>query len=179
MEGPPEIHEEPAGTPALPAVWRRVMTDPHGFFAEMPETGGLQDPILFLAACAAVNAAGHLLLGWGIAGAASLFVTQVVGAFVAAALLVLVAQHLFEGRAGFEATFRVVAYAAAPTVVLWVPLVGGIAWIYRAYLALRGVERVHALDTTRAVLTVLLAFAGTVLLRFAMWPHRHWHHWHW
>jgi hypothetical protein len=132
------------------------MTDPRGFFADMPETGGLTEPLFFLAACAAINAACHLLFGIGLGGFVVLGLGQILGGFLGAALLVLVAQHLFDGRAGFEPTFRVVAYAAAPIVFLWVPRLGPLAWLYAAYLTVRGLERVQGFDTTRAVLTVLI-----------------------
>src|SRR5213078_2250608 len=99
----------------FPNTWKRVMTDPRGFFADMPEVGGLQAPLAFLGVSAVINAAGHLVFGWGLGG------------FVSAALFVLIAQHLFSGRAGFEATFRVVAYAAAPTVLAWLPWIGVLA----------------------------------------------------
>ena len=149
---------------AFPTTWRRIMTDPHGFFADMPETGGLGQPFGFLAICAAVNAAGHLLVGGGVRGLVVALVGQLIGAVLVAALFVLVAQHLFEGRGGFESTFRVVAYAAAPLVVLWVPVLGVLAWLYRAYLMLRGVERVQGLDTTRALLTVLVGLGALGVL---------------
>ena len=152
---------------ALPIVWRRVMTDPHGFFSDMPETGGLEQPGIFLVACAAINALGHLLLGGGLRGVLGCFLWELVAAVVVASVFVLVAQNLFEGRAGFEATFRVVAYAAAPSVVFWVPLVGAVALLYSAYLALRGLERVHGLDTTRALLTLGVGGAVLWLLRNA------------
>jgi len=149
---------------AFPATWRRVITEPHAFFADLPETGGLGGPAAFLALCAAANALGHLLMGWGLGGALGVFVEQLVGAFVLAALLVLIAQHLFDGKGGFEPTFRVVAYAAAPLVVFWLPVVGRIAWLYGAYLMLRGLERVQRLDATRAVLTLVLGIGALWLL---------------
>jgi len=140
----------------FPAVWQRVITDPLGFFADMPETGGLQHPTVFLVLCAAINALGHLLLFAGLGGMVVIFVWQVIAAFVSAALFVLIAQNLFGGRAGFEPTFRVVAYSWAPLVIAWLPFIGRIALIYAAYLMIRGLERIQELDTTRAVLTVLL-----------------------
>jgi len=152
---------------ALPVVWRRVVTDPHGFFSDMPETGGLEQPGIFLVACAAVNALGHLLIGGGLRGVLEAFLWQLIAAVVVASVFVLVAQNLFEGRAGFEATFRVVAYAAAPSVVFWVPLLGVVALLYAAYLALRGLERVHGLDPTRALLTLGVGAAVLWLLRNA------------
>jgi len=142
----------------FPNTWKRVMTDPRGFFADMPEVGGLQAPLAFLGVSAVISAAGHLVMGWGLGG-------QVLGAFVSAALYVLVAQHLFGGRAGFEATFRVVAYAAAPMVLSWLPWrLGVLAVLYGAYLTIIGLERVHAFDATRAVLTVVIGLGATWLL---------------
>jgi hypothetical protein len=145
-------------------TWQRVMTDPHGFFAEMPQAGGLGDPGTFLLVTAGLDAIGHLILGWGVMGMLAAFVFTVVLAAVTAALFTVIAQQLFEGKAGFEPTFRVVAYSTAPLVFSWVPFVGTVAQLYAAYLALRGIERVHVIDTTRAVLTVVLGVVAIWLL---------------
>jgi len=83
----------------------------------------------------------------------------VLGAFVSAALFTLVSQHLFGGRGGFEPTFRVVAYAAAPTVLAWLPWIGTLAVVYGVYLTILGLERVQSYDVTRAVLTVGIGLA--------------------
>ena len=147
------------GIEGFPALWQRVVMAPHGFFADMPQTGGLGEPALFLGLCAAINAVGHFLFGAGVWGVIGSFVGQLVAAFVLAALLVLIAQHLFEGRAGYEPTFRVVAYAWAPLVVGWLPLVGSLALVYTAYLLLRGLERVQGQDTTHAALTLVISLA--------------------
>src|SRR5262249_22485476 len=117
--GEPESLPPPNPAVGFIETWRRVMSDPRGFFTDMPQVGGLQEPLIFLTAIAGLNALGSLLLGWGLGGAVSAFVSMIVGAFVAAAALTLVAQHLFNGRAGFEPIFRVVAYATAPLVFLW------------------------------------------------------------
>jgi len=148
----------------FPSLWQRVVTDPLGFFATMPETGGLAAPTVFLAICAAINAIGHLLFLVGLLGMVGIFFWQVVAAFVIAAFFVLIAQNLFAGRGGFEGTFRVVAYAWAPLVVAWAPVVGKLALIYTLYLMIRGLERVQGLDATRAVLTVVLGAGVLVIL---------------
>ena len=150
---------------AFPVTWKRVVTEPHGFIATLPEVGGLGEPLTFLLLCAAGNALGHLLLGWGPRGMIAIFVWQLIAAFLLAALLVLVAQNLFEGRGGFEPTFRVVAYAWAPLVVAWMPIVGVIAWLFSAYLIVRGLERVQRIDTVRAVLTLVIGTAVVWVLR--------------
>jgi hypothetical protein len=145
-------------------TWQRVMTDPHGFFAEMPQAGGLNDPAVFLLITSGLNAVGHLILGWGFGGMLSVFVFHVVLAGTAAALFTVIAQQMFEGKAGFEPTFRVVAYATAPLVFSWVPVVEVVARLYAAYLAMRGIERVQSVDTTRAVLIVVVGAVAIWLL---------------
>src|SRR4029077_15143782 len=100
-------------------TWRRVMSDPRGFFTEMPQAGGLQEPLIFLGVCAVIDALGTLLIGWRLGAAISVLVWIVIGGFIVATTLTLVAQNLFDGRAGFEPTFRVVAYSAAPVVFFW------------------------------------------------------------
>lgn len=149
----------------LVGTWRRVITEPHAFLADMPETGGLGEPLGFLAACAGVNAVGWLLTGGGIPGAIGVFVWVMVAAVLLAALCVIVAQNLFDGHGGFEPTLRVICYAAAPLVLLWIPVVGGATLVYAGYLVLRGVERVQKVDTTQAVLTLLVAVAVLWILR--------------
>jgi hypothetical protein len=164
-----------AALDGFPATWRRVMTEPHAFFADMPETGGLAQPLAFVAICAAINGAGHVIRGWGVHGLVWVIVWQIIGAVVSGAVFVLVAQHLFQGRAGFEPTFRVVAYASAPTVFAWLPMVGAVFVLWAIYLAVVGLERVHAFDTTRAVLTVVIGYAAVWLLLVSR--RRHPLHW--
>jgi hypothetical protein len=154
-----------AALEGLVGTWKRAVTEPHAFFAELPESGGLRDPLLFLVAVAAVNAIGLALTGGGVAGFVGAFVVLVVGGVLLGALAVLIAQNLFDGRGGFEPTFRVVAYAAAPLVVWWVPMLGKLALVYAGYLVVRGLERVQRLDATRAVLTLLISVAILWILR--------------
>jgi hypothetical protein len=150
------------------ATWRRVLTDPNGFFAEMPQTGGLNEPLLFLTVCAVANAVGHLVIGFSVVAPIGAFVVKLLGSFVLAALLTLLAQQLFEGKAGFEPVFRVVAYAAAPTVLAWVPRLGVVAVLYSWFLTMRGIERVQGFDAIRAVLTVAIGVAVLLLMGSAL-----------
>jgi hypothetical protein len=169
---PESLPPPPPFSTGVVETWRRVMSDPRGFFTDMPQVGGLQEPLLFLALVAALNALGTLLLGWSLGGAISAFVSVIVGAFVAAAVLTLVAQNLFGGRAGFEPIFRVVAYAAAPLVLLWLPVLWVFALLYCWYLEIRGIERVNDFEATPAVLTVVIKTAALFLVAAAL---RGWH----
>jgi hypothetical protein len=155
----PEPYDLASGARTFAATWQRVVTDPRGFFAEMPETGGLGEPGLFLAICAALDGLGHGLVALSVAAGLCAALARVAAVVALAALLVLVAQHLLDGHAGFEPTFRAVAYAAAPTVLAWVPRLGVLALIWAAYLTVRGVERVQRLDGPRAALAVVIAIA--------------------
>jgi len=171
VEVPPPA--PPVGGTAFPDTWRRVVSDPRGFFADMPLAAGLGEPLAFLAICAAIAGLGTLVVSWSPWVAVGSVFALIVVALLEAAVLTIVAQQLFDGRAGFEPTCRVVAYGFAPGVFLWVPRLAVIAWLWILFLQVRGVERVHAIDATRAVLSVLVATAATVLvalgLRGGLW----------
>jgi hypothetical protein len=151
---------ETIGPTDFVTTWRQVTTDPVAFFALMPETGGLGDPLRFLAICAAIDAAGTFLVTWSLFAAIGAFLGLLVGSFLLAAALTLVTQHLFEGRAGFEPVFRVVAYGSAPAVAFWVPWVAAVACLYAWYLHVRGIERVQGLEVSRAVLATTIAWVA-------------------
>lgn len=145
-------------------TWRQVVQNPVGFFATMPESGGLGEPMRFLGICAAIDAAGTLLVTWSLHATIAAAVWLLVGSIVLAAVLTLVSQHLFEGRAGFEPVFRVVAWGSAPAVAFWIPRFGGLACLYAWYLHVRGVERVQNLDAARATLATTVAWVGVWLV---------------
>jgi hypothetical protein len=156
-------------------TWQRVMTDARGFFADMPQAGGLREPLVFLTVCAVLDGAGHLVTRWSVLGFVSTVVGEVAWTFVLAAILVMLAQHVFGGHTGFEPTFRALAYAAAPTVLAWIPRLGILFVLWSWYLAVRGVERVQEFDPVRAVLTVaigvsVLLLAGRAVLGVPLLP---------
>lgn len=160
-------HDDLESSPPSEGVvetWRRVVGDPRGFFATMPEVGGLGEPTVFLAACAGVNAIGHFLVSWSIGGMIATFIGQILLGYAAAAVLTIIAQQLFGGKAGFEPTFRVVAYGLAPSVFFWIPRIAVLAWLWAWYLRVIGVERVHDVDATRAVLAVGLGVIVIALI---------------
>ncbi len=122
-------------------VWKKIMTDPQGFFLAMPLTGGLANPLVFATLCLLIAGLGFLVSGSKLGLAVMLVGLGIVRLFIGAAFLLLVARKLFEGRGDFEATFRACAYAAAPVVLLWVPVVRYLAVLYSAYLLIIGLQR--------------------------------------
>jgi len=146
-------------------VWKRIMTDPQEFFAEMPLTGGLGNPLIFVIISLAIAGVGTMAAnGGGLKGILLILGGGILQAFIGTVLLLLIARQLFEGAGDFEATFRVCAYAGAPAVLIWVPVVKFIAVLYGIYLLILGLQRAHRYDSVRAALTLLLtAAAGSFL----------------
>src|SRR5262249_11841019 len=145
---------------------------PRSCFRARAQAGGRREPLAFLAGCAALDAVGTLLVSWRVGTVIGTFIAVIASAFVAAAALTLVAQNLFDGRAGFEPTFRVVAYATAPIVFLSVPRRSVLAPLYCCDLRVRGVERVQQFDTSRAVLAVAVKTVVLLVLAVGL---RGWH----
>jgi hypothetical protein len=52
-------------------------------------------------------------------------------------------------------------------------VLGVLGWLYAAYLAVRGLERVHHIDTTRAVLIVAIGLGAVMLLGAAVGRRHH------
>lgn len=67
-------------------------------------------------------------------------------------------------NAGAEATFRGVAYASAPQLLGWVPLVGALCSLYGVCLTVIGLRELHQSTTERAIWSVLAAIGLTVLV---------------
>jgi len=156
-------------------VWKKVMTDPQGFFLAMPLRGGLGNPLVFAVLNLAIAGIGFLLTGRGVRFGIILLVWGIVRLFIGAAILSLVARKLFGGKGDFEATFRVCAYAAAPLTLLWLPVIRYLAVLYVGYLIIVGLQRAHEFDSVRAVLTVVLtAVVGLVLSLPFGGPARFW-----
>lgn len=153
-------------------VWKRVMTDPRGFFQDMPTRGGVQPPLLFLVGCLIISGLGFLI--FGPRGFALMLVLEgAIRSFVYAAVFAVVARQLFGGSGDYEATYRVVGYGSAPAALLWIPLVGRLAMLYAIFLMIVGLERVHGFDAVKSVLTVLLSTIVLVALGWTLGLHHH------
>ena len=147
-------------------VWKKIITDPQDFFLAMPLTGGLTNPLLFAVISLALTGIGFIVRGGGAKLALIILLMGVVRLFIGAALLLLIAWKLFEGKGDFEATFRAGAYAAAPVVLLWVPGIRYLAILYGGYLVILGLQRAQGFDSVKAALTVVLAMIVGVFLSF-------------
>lgn len=157
---------------------RGVVLDPVGFFRGMQKGGDFLNPLVFFAACALVAGviAGvllfffSLLVGDFLGALGQLFlqpigyvVGGVVGLFIGAGILHVLAMLLVKPNAGFEATYRVGAYLGALYLVSWLAIIPILGWllivplsIWYVVLAVLGIREAHSTTTGRAAAVVLI-----------------------
>ena len=129
------------GLEEIPALAIKVITDPVGFYQDMPKSGGLINPLIFmvvLSLVAGVLSAVLSLFGLGVAGAMAggliaiilvpIFV--VIFGFIGAAIAYVI-WKMMGSQEDFETAFRCVAYTAAITpitaVLSLIPYIGSLA----------------------------------------------------
>jgi hypothetical protein len=154
---------------------RRVVLQPVDFYRGILRRGDFLNPLIFAIICYEVYSilSGILALaGIGQQTFAGFIVSLIlapifaaIGLFIAAGILhLLVMLIVGSGNSGFEATFRVGAYAAVTSLVSWIPIIGWIASLYGIYLGIVGIREVHATTTGKAALVVLIPAAVVILL---------------
>jgi len=167
---------------------RRVVLQPVGFFAALPRSGSLLNPLIFALICTEISAIlGGILR---LAGVGEGFVTGygfqvpenqdfgefigsvifapiggVIGVFVVAGIAhLLVILVVGTTRSGFGATFRVASYASVTSLVSWIPIIGWLLSLYGIYLSVVGIREMHGTTTGKAVLVVLIPVIVVVVL---------------
>ena len=156
---------------------KRVITDPVGFYREMPKSGGFEAPVLFVLAAAVALAviatalsflgAGQLGgMGVGILSLIVIPIVSVIGSFIIAAI-VFVIWKLLGSDENYETAYRCIAYAAAiwpiVGVVNLIPYVGtivGIVW--GMYLMVVASTEVHGRQ--RDAVYLVFGILGAILL---------------
>jgi hypothetical protein len=169
---------------------REVLLAPGPFFGRMPTHIGLSQPLIFAVVIGVIAAffdwmwelTGTSLppffasdLGGGASGPlayGALFIlsplTVVATVLIAAGILHLGMIITGGNRLGFEATFRVVAYAEATGIISIVPFCG--AWagtLYGLVVLVIGLYRIHDTDPWRAAVPVVVL--AMILMSCAAW----------
>ena len=171
-------------------VVRRVVLQPVGFFAGMPRSGPLLNPLLFAVICIEISVLlSALLVLTGVQqnpgfnpnpqnalpsvftrGAAlpSIVLSPILGAiglFIAAAIQQLLVRLIVgTANSGFGATFRVASYTQVTSLVNWIPIVGPLLSLYGLYLAIVGIREAHGTTTGKAALVILIPFAVVLVV---------------
>ena len=142
------------------------------------------NPIAFAAICATIGAflAAIISVLAAIAGLGEQGVGGAIGGLIGAIILTPILtpiglfigagiSHLFvmlfvrPSNAGFWATFRVVSYVAATSLISWVPIIGGlVAAVWTIVLSIFGIRELHSTTTGRAALVVLVPVAIVFVL---------------
>jgi hypothetical protein len=171
-------------------VVRSVVLQPVRFFAGLPRSGALLNPLLFALICIVISAvlSGVLVLA-GVQPApgfnpnpqnaipstfaptsaiASIIFAPIggtIGLFVAAAIQqLLVSLIVGANNSGFGATFRVASYTQVTSLVNWIPIVGPLLALYGLYLSIVGIREMHTTTTGKAALVILIPFAVVLLV---------------
>src|ERR687893_2775779 len=169
-------------------IVRRVVLQPVGFFAELPRSGSLLNPLIFALICPVISAIlGGILrlagvgegfvagygfqvpenqgLGEFIGSVIFAPIGSAIGVFVVAGIAHLLVRLVVGAtNAGFGATFRVAAYTSVTSLVSWIPFVGGLLALYGIYLAVVGIREMHDTTTRNALVVVVLPVIVIVVL---------------
>jgi hypothetical protein len=166
--------------PSFVQTVREVLFNPVNFFRSIRREGDFLNPLIFAIICALITGVigGILRLiftlvrGGGFGGALGSLIANIIfipigtaiGLFIGAGIYhLLVLLIIRPSHAGYEATFRVVAYAAVLQLLSWlafIPILGIVVAIaiaiYNVVLTVIGIREMHATTTGRAVAVVLI-----------------------
>jgi hypothetical protein len=171
-------------------VVRRVIMQPVRFFAGMPRSGPLLNPLIFAVVCIEISALlSALLVLAGVqqnpgfnpnpqnalpsvfapgSALVSIIVAPIFGAiglFIAAAIQQLLVRLIVgTNNSGFGSTFRVASYTQVTGLVNWIPIVGPLLSLYGLYLAIVGIREAHGTTTGKAALVILIPFAVVLVV---------------
>ncbi|MDY6851986.1 MAG: YIP1 family protein [Thermodesulfobacteriota bacterium] len=164
------------------ATIKQVLFSPGVFFDRMPISGGFKGPLIFGVIAGSIGTIlsmfwqlAGMLLGVGLGGGmgdffpATMMVGIIVGFMVLSPIFIAVAlfigsifMHLFliivrGAGGGYQATFRVLAYATTPNLFNIVPFLGGfVAAIWSLVLLFMGLKRAHDISMLRVFLAVIV-----------------------
>jgi hypothetical protein len=148
------------------------------FFRGILRQGDFINPLIFAVICYAVAAilTGIIALVAGRQGFGGLISDMIlapiggaIGLFIGAGIIHLLVMLIIGSRnGGFEATFRVLAYASVTSLVSWIPLVGWIASLYGIYIGIVGIREMHNTTTGKAAIVILIPAVVILLLVFVL-----------
>lgn len=171
---------------------RGVALDPANFFRNIRRRGDFVNPLVFALICAVINGVlsgiiGFLIALTGDGGAGAAFgslvsgvigvpIATAIGLFIGAAIFHLLVMLIIRpSHEGFEATFRVGAYASVTQLVSWlsvIPILGIlislIVGLYSIFLGIVGIREVHSTTTGKAALVVLIPVAVGVFIALVL-----------
>lgn len=72
---------------------------------------------------------------------------------------------IWGGKADYSKTYQLSVYAQTPRFIFgWIPLIGGLIWVYDLVLLIIGTQKVHNIPKTKSILIYVIPVAAFVLL---------------
>jgi hypothetical protein len=157
----------------------KVITNPAGFYREMPKTGGFVEPLVFVAVMAVITGVliallslvGFGMQGMAVAGLAAIIIFPifaVIGSFIAAAIIYVI-WMIMGSKESYETAYRCVAYMTAiypiTAVLGMIPYLGavvGTAWGF--YLLIVASTEVHGIKAQTAY--IVFGIIGALMILF-------------
>ncbi|MCG7849624.1 MAG: YIP1 family protein [ANME-2 cluster archaeon] len=143
---------------------KKVLTNPEGFYSEMPKSGGFQEPLTFAAINFAILGLLSGIIAVILSGASAtsivisligVVIIGIIGLFIGGIILYIFFK-IFGGSGDYEGTVRILSYSSAAQVFAWIPVVGWIVSLYGIWLNIVGGKHVHNLTTVKSAIAVLL-----------------------
>jgi hypothetical protein len=149
---------------------REILVRPRPFFYQLPRTGDLKNPCVFLVLCSFLASLFMANLhGGDFSFFLLLFAANILSGLIGSVVLHKLLGVFFGVQASFGSTFRIISYAGLTDLVAWVPLVGMIAYVYGLYLVFLGLQEVHQLKRRQAGVAVgAIVLIVTLLLVLAL-----------
>lgn len=165
---------------SIVAIAQKVVLDPVAFFKEMPKSGGLGDPLVFVAAVGLVSGALHVVTSLFKIGSFAAIVWMpigaIIGSFIGGAIMFII-WKLMGSEQDFEASYRCCAYSFAihPIVVILgiIPYIGTpIGMVWGLYLVVLASTEVHGVKAKTAwivfgILTAISVMSSIRAERFS------------
>lgn len=172
---------------------KEVILRPREFFKKMPVSGGYGEPLkfalvnLFLGAILsfsgfittrgktqefslfkqAIENYGFDILDLSMIWIVGVFILGGIGLFITAALYHIILKIL-GSKKKYEATFRIVTFISAFSLISWIPMAGILISLYSLYVLAIAFKEVHKITSNRAVLSIALVLIAAFLIAFIM-----------
>jgi hypothetical protein len=174
--------------PSFIQTVREVLFNPVNFFRGIRKQGDYLNPLVFAIICSLITAiiGGFLgliislIAGQGVGSSIAGLVGNIIGIPIATTIGLFIGAGIYHllvllfvrpAHAGYEATFRAVAYAQAVQAVAFlafIPILGILVIlviaVYQVVLNVIAIREMHATTTGRAVLVVLVPVAIVLIL---------------
>lgn len=153
------------------ALWLRfkmVMTEPTRFFDELPMDAGWKDPLVFVGVIAVIR--GLFMMfnpKEGLINIPALFASS----FISSGVLWFLGKKFFGGSGDYQAMYRAHAYAMAPMIFTWMPLINLLATIYSIFLVKQALVFSQDMEDRNAWIVVGIGVGASVAMIIAVFAY--------